>query len=415
MKKLITSVASLILFFGNLYSQTLKKDTIYFDFDRYELRKESEQKLSELSNFLLMVEDYKITISGHTDSLGKENYNLNLSEKRAEATRNYLIKNGLNETKLTWQSFGESKPIRLNSKERLRQHNRRVEIICAIEPKVVIKNIISDSMNKKPVTKKFENDTIIRGEKGTELVLKEKTFYPYKINEIRFEIREVFSRGDMISEDLPTVDNNGNCLVSAGMVFLSATLNGKPVQPNKDSTFLIRIPADNIDTAMKIYNVNSNGGATSWVQTNMKLTYDKTGAKFYEFKTDILSSYNLDCVPLLYQAVNLVAKLKAKFKEKGLVVKSRKMKYGKAYLTSDEIVMVSKGRLIKPKKVNFSPCSVRNNTVFVAVFDKKGQSYLVNKPLNQLKYKRFRNRYVIRKKDYVRMSNEQIKEVLASI
>ena len=149
MKKFITSITSLLLSFSNIYSQTITRDTIYFDFNRSELRTGSEQSLSELAEKLIKAEDYKITILGHTDNWGNENYNLNLSEKRAQTVRNYLIKNGFSESKMTWQSFGESNPAVLNLNIRNRQLNRRVEITCISQPKIVIKKIIQDSTIKK--------------------------------------------------------------------------------------------------------------------------------------------------------------------------------------------------------------------------------------------------------------------------
>ncbi len=69
----------------------------------------------------------KIEIKGHTDNVGSEEYNMELSRQRAEAVYNYLIKNGISPSKLSFSYYGMSQPITTNDTPEGRKENRRVE------------------------------------------------------------------------------------------------------------------------------------------------------------------------------------------------------------------------------------------------------------------------------------------------
>lgn len=100
---------------------------LFFDTDKYDLKQESFPELNRLADFLKSNNSLKIEISGHTDNVGKSEYNKELSEKRAEAVRNYLIKVGCNDENLNAVGFGDTKPIDTNVTESGRANNRRVE------------------------------------------------------------------------------------------------------------------------------------------------------------------------------------------------------------------------------------------------------------------------------------------------
>ena len=70
-----------------------------------------------------------LSIEGHTDSKGTEEYNQKLSERRAEAVANYLVKLGVDRDKVSAVGYGESNPVATNETDSGRQLNRRVEII----------------------------------------------------------------------------------------------------------------------------------------------------------------------------------------------------------------------------------------------------------------------------------------------
>ncbi len=100
---------------------------IFFDFDKATLRSESATELDRLVKMLIDVPTMKIEISGHTDNVGSDNYNKQLSEDRAKAVVEYLIEKGIDQDRLTYAGYGETQPIADNDTEEGRQVNRRTE------------------------------------------------------------------------------------------------------------------------------------------------------------------------------------------------------------------------------------------------------------------------------------------------
>jgi len=99
-----------------------------FDFDSDKLRPESGPELSRLASFMKEHPDIKITIEGHTDDVGEEDYNQALSERRAEAVMEGLAKMGVKKSRMNAVGHGETKPLVPNDSDENRQLNRRVEI-----------------------------------------------------------------------------------------------------------------------------------------------------------------------------------------------------------------------------------------------------------------------------------------------
>jgi outer membrane protein OmpA-like peptidoglycan-associated protein len=103
---------------------------VLFDFDKATLRNEGRERLSKIAGIILAAPGtWELSVEGHTDSIGTEEYNQQLSEKRADTVKNYLIAQGVSRDAVTAKGFGKSQPIASNDSESGRQRNRRVEII----------------------------------------------------------------------------------------------------------------------------------------------------------------------------------------------------------------------------------------------------------------------------------------------
>jgi outer membrane protein OmpA-like peptidoglycan-associated protein len=106
---------------------------VLFDTGKYELRPIAREKLARLSGIVLAHPGLTLQIEGHTDSTGSDELNQKLSEQRADATRDYLLQQGLTEDGVTAKGFGKTMPVEDNSTAAGRQKNRRIEIIIGGE------------------------------------------------------------------------------------------------------------------------------------------------------------------------------------------------------------------------------------------------------------------------------------------
>lgn len=107
---------------------TIKGDAL-FAFDRTDIKPEARKQLSEIVGKLKVQQSIEeIVISGHTDADGSETYNQELSKKRAEAVKQFLVDEGVVSKRLVLQALGEALPVASNDTEEGRAKNRRVEI-----------------------------------------------------------------------------------------------------------------------------------------------------------------------------------------------------------------------------------------------------------------------------------------------
>jgi outer membrane protein OmpA-like peptidoglycan-associated protein len=109
--------------------QRISLDNIYFDFDKTELRSESQRQMNQVFQFLSNNPKVKVQFDGHTCSIGEANYNQKLSENRALSVYQDLLNKGISKKRISSFGFGESKPTKSNSTETARAQNRRVEFV----------------------------------------------------------------------------------------------------------------------------------------------------------------------------------------------------------------------------------------------------------------------------------------------
>lgn len=116
---------------------TLGENTVNFDFNSANLTALAKANLDKLFTVLQENADTNINIYGYTDSKGTDEYNLGLSERRAQAVKNYLTTKGLASSRLISIGMGEKEPIASNDTEAGRAQNRRVEFAITANEEMI--------------------------------------------------------------------------------------------------------------------------------------------------------------------------------------------------------------------------------------------------------------------------------------
>jgi len=104
---------------------------VLFDTGKFTLRPLAREKLAKISGIVLAYPSLLLAIEGDTDSVGSDSYNQDLSEKRADAVRDYLAHENIPMASMTAQGFGKTQPVASNDTAEGRQQNRRVELVVS--------------------------------------------------------------------------------------------------------------------------------------------------------------------------------------------------------------------------------------------------------------------------------------------
>jgi outer membrane protein OmpA-like peptidoglycan-associated protein len=121
---------------------------VLFDVDKATLKPGAREKLAKISGILMAYPGLHMEIEGHTDSTGTDEYNQQLSERRAQSVQSYLVEQGIaSEDILAIRGYGEAKPVATNDNSAGRQQNRRVELVVSGE---AIGSTESASLSSRP-------------------------------------------------------------------------------------------------------------------------------------------------------------------------------------------------------------------------------------------------------------------------
>ncbi|MGD1071801.1 MAG: OmpA family protein, partial [Bryobacteraceae bacterium] len=104
---------------------------VLFDFNQATLKPGAREKLAKMSGILLAYPTLRLSVEGHTDSIGTDEYNMTLSQRRADAVRDYLTSNGIDAANIQAVGMGKADPVASNDTNEGRQQNRRVEMVVS--------------------------------------------------------------------------------------------------------------------------------------------------------------------------------------------------------------------------------------------------------------------------------------------
>jgi hypothetical protein len=224
MKKLFLSF--LILIFAHV---SPAQTEVYFDNNSHKLTPKGERALSVLIN-ATQTNGGIFHLIGHADTVGTEISNLQLSKKRVDKVRAYLIDKGISNSEIYTDYKGESVATKLNQRD-----NRKVEII--IRPSMEAAKHLDKLQDKfRPKTQNFSFSTesmcTLKGEKGTEITIEPNSLIlpngDLAIGKIDYELTEYYDMASFFSEQLYTMSNE-KLIESGGMIRIEAYSNGEPL------------------------------------------------------------------------------------------------------------------------------------------------------------------------------------------
>lgn len=380
-----TIIVLLILISSVSYGQVLIR-SVYFDNDSYTLSKRTMALLDSLAEKAGKWPEGSIVLKGYTDSVAAYEYNTALSQKRAERVMAYLISKGISPGRITTQWYGESNPVQSNQTEKGRSGNRRVSLYFFTAAHQATDNSKVDSVKRHPSP---ENDTTIVSTNGTKILIRGGSFAPRQTKDIKIQTKEFNTTCDLVNSNISMITDSGDCLTSGGMVFLTFTFDTIEVHPNAGYTIRISIPASHniIDKEMQVYVAKEKNGVVRWTLTNMSIMHDKTrGRYYYEFETDSIRGFNIDKT------------IRARCEEDGPLVKVKGFKKCSVYMTYPNEMYLSKGIPVRSRIYSLVKTADNKVPRLTVIAGEDPYSYIASGPLPELKYKKNKNMYVLKRK-----------------
>jgi hypothetical protein len=217
MKKLYLSCLFALLCVGVTSAQELKDSfEVYFEFNKAVLKEESK---TTIDSFLEVTQGrrLKVRVTGHTCDIGTENYNMGLSEKRAQSAFEYLKSKEEPEDIIELFFYGEKE---LKYGEGGKPQNRRVHVLFALEDD--------------------DRDTLLKAG-CLEILVEKGTFKPKKNKNIEFQYKELNNGRDVQAAGIKMEDENGKRYYANAIAYFDASIDGEQLEPGK--SLKVKLPA----------------------------------------------------------------------------------------------------------------------------------------------------------------------------
>lgn len=284
MKNILLTVACIFLTINLLYSQKPLNETVYFDFDKYELNENAKSILSKCCEKIDIKKLSEISLNGYTDADGSDNYNNILSEKRTREVLKYFVSKGISKNKIKIQFFGEKNPVAQNDNEQGKQKNRRVEITI-MQNELLSSDIFSKFKKAPQIFKGSANEDIkITGKEGTVILIPKNSLINKNgeaiTGEVTIELSEYYKKSDIIMANLHSMSDK-SLLETGGMIYITAKSSGEELSLNSGSRMTIEF-AGNKKTDMSVFNGEVKNNIINWkkpVQAKSGIAYKDNGGR----------------------------------------------------------------------------------------------------------------------------------------
>ena len=261
-------ISILPILWNQIYSQSEIRLPFYFNNNSSKISEEHKVKLKERLGSLSKNE--KILILGYANKLGVEEHNLELSRKRAEAIRDFLIENNYPATNMELRYFGETQTM---DKPGAEKEFRRVDFVITSEENENKNPFLSDD-SPQEFTIDAANDTTIVCKKGTKIFIKAGTLINSStgdlVEKVTIKVQEYVSILDFIEKGL-TTRSDGRPLESGGMINIEALENNQQVTIRKGKNIKVSIPCNDCSPGMKTFYGERVKGEVNWKQAAEKL------------------------------------------------------------------------------------------------------------------------------------------------
>ena len=269
MNRLLIITIGCLLSIAHLSAQTNHQiyTEVYFATDKSELTQDSKNILNAFLTNVKQYPYYDIVIKGNTDSDGSNDYNQKLSEKRIASVKSYFLIQSISPTSFDAMALGENEPIADNKSHSGKKKNRRVDIVAFCSQNTLEKTISTEigiPLSISTLFKELSNptqdfliepdsDTSILCANGTLIIIPAKSFDVPVGTKIKFSVKEVLTKADMLLENLTTTAQN-RLLNSGGMIKIETFLeNGKAVNLKDNRSLGVKIPTTNFEPQMEYF------------------------------------------------------------------------------------------------------------------------------------------------------------------
>ncbi len=275
---------TLILLF-TLTSYVLSAQTEYnvlFKVDKFSI---TSNELTRLKTYCQdsIPANATIVLTGHTDSDGNDEYNIELSRKRVNEVQKWLVDNGYQKSNISIDYRGERDLLVDEKSENDKQQNRRVTIQFTIPDSQAEEEVVESTIQDLyKLTMPEVQSHCIDPAKDTVLILENGTIVSVPANAFRTSSKkcitvsaiEVLNYSDMLLANLSTT-SNGKQLETGGMIFLEAkTSTGAPVRLNKGKMITIMIPTDSINPNMQLFDGERDAhDVMNWISSDTDLRF----------------------------------------------------------------------------------------------------------------------------------------------
>lgn len=274
MKRLVfLSLLLLGIVFSSSAQTTLADTTLYFDFDKYEIKGKYQNLVAQLAELVKSNPGSWVEISGHADIVGPKEYNQNLSLKRTEMVLKSFHKNKVSPETVKGFHYGSGKPVASNDTKEGRKKNRRVEVkvvklekkqeapVADAESEKILERIEIDIHYNKQKFAYLVNShrSVLHTIREAELIIDTNTFeLPvrsnlYKSDKVRIDFSEMDKVGEMVYHRVGLVSDNKEELTASYIVCLDSLTSGGHAFIKKGKVAELLIPAQYVNEETKIY------------------------------------------------------------------------------------------------------------------------------------------------------------------